>query len=186
MARVDGIQIGSGIPVEASLLPPDTIDKFEIVADDAARLAIDAYDGDEVIQADNGSEWIYDDVNGWVKRIKSSSIDVTFFQSATDYIEVGNSTYSTIASVIFPGTDLFTPSLFKAILSRSNQSGSSAIRIFDYTNNNEIASITWTPNGKTIYTTSSLLNLPTGPATFEIQARKVSGGKSRVHYVGIT
>lgn len=59
--------IGSG-PIDIGQLPQEVIDKVYVVADAAERLALVVYDGDEAIQLDNGTHWIYSSSDGWLLR----------------------------------------------------------------------------------------------------------------------
>lgn len=42
--------------------------RFHVVANTAARLALVVSEGHECMQTDDSSQWIYDDIVGWVQR----------------------------------------------------------------------------------------------------------------------
>ncbi len=107
-----------------------------------------------------------------------------FFEDSKDYKEVGNDYYQTIGNVIFPGSSISEISSIKIITSRSGSSNSSFMRLYDFTNFNEIVEIEWTAVNKAIYT-GSLTNLPSEEAIFEVQMKKAGGDNSRIHYLAI-
>lgn len=116
----------------------------------------------------------------------SVPLQFVFFSNTTDYKEVTSTSYEVIGNFIFKGTDFLNLEILKIIASKSAAGGTSSLRIYDLTNALEIAEISFTATAKQIYSTSTLNNLPTGEALFEIQALKDSGGgsgKTRINYV---
>ena len=69
------------------------------------------------------------------------------------------------------------------IASRNGTTGTITVRVYDVTNNNEIASVSFSSATMTIYEDTTLTNLPTDAAIFEIQVIKDAGGssKARLH-----
>lgn len=65
--------IGLGGSIGIGQLPPEVIDAVYVVANTAARLALVVNDGDEAIQLDDGSHWIYSASHGWLLRPGSGS-----------------------------------------------------------------------------------------------------------------
>jgi len=87
------------------------------------------------------------------------------------YLEMGDSSYYTMAAFIYDGSDTYPISELKAVVSRAGSSGTSYLRIYDVTNNKTIAEATFTSSSQHIITDSSLTNVPTGQAIFEIQGK---------------
>lgn len=111
-------------------------------------------------------------------------LQFSFTSAGGDYVEATGQLYEVLASYEYPGTDIATPNSASFVLSRSSGTGTSDVRIFDFTNGLEIALVNYAPNGKATYVDVSLTNLPSAGAIFEIQARKTAGpdGKPRVHF----
>ena len=83
---LDGKPLGSGISEDEKGAPSGvaTLDgsgkhdesetnelarnRVYLVADAAARMALTPKEGHEAIQADDASQWIYDDIVGWIQR----------------------------------------------------------------------------------------------------------------------
>lgn len=106
-----------------------------------------------------------------------------------DHVDVSNSSFQIFGNIIFLGTDIWTPDTFKAVanLTSGSPEASGDIRIFDFTNSNVIASVT-VPNGsttKSLFTDTTLANLPTSEAIFEIQARQTGLGSMFMHAAGM-
>lgn len=121
----------------------------------------------------------------------ASDSNFSFFNpsGAVPYIEINNVTYSTFSSFIFRGTNIWTPTTVYLIASRSKATGSSFIRIVDYTNGgNIIVEHEFTEQAETLYTNiSTPTNLPTGLAIFEFQARQSANqaGSPQIWAVGM-
>lgn len=87
---------------------------------------------------------------------------------------VSRSTYSTINTFIFPGTNQINVTNMK-ILSVMQEAGMSYdVRILDITNNKTIASLNLSNTEEVITDVKPISNLPTKGAIFEIQA-KING-----------
>lgn len=108
-----------------------------------------------------------------------------FFSNTTEYKETASTSWETVGSFIFRGSDEITPAIMKVIASRSGAIGSSEIRLYDVTNAVEIGCVTFTSETKAIYTDSSLGAVPTSDAIFEVQAKIVTGSKTRIHFLGL-
>ena len=101
-----------------------------------------------------------------------------------DYFEVNASTWLVAASFPFPGTGVATSTIFEIIGSRNAEQGWGELRLYDVTNLNVIAEITYSTAAKQRYYDDLLQNLPSGNALFEVQMRKQGGGgadKIRIH-----
>lgn len=90
---LDGKQLGSGISEDEKGSPSGvaTLDgsgmlvesetnelarnRVYIVADAAERLALTPKEGHECVQLDDSSQWIYDDVVGWIERTGGGGFD---------------------------------------------------------------------------------------------------------------
>jgi hypothetical protein len=95
------------------------------------------------------------------------------------YLEIGDTSYYTMAAFLYDGSDTYPISELKAVVSKAGSSGTCYLRIYDTTNNNTVAEVTWTSSSVQIVTDSSLTNVPTGQAIFEIQGKKVGGDNGR-------
>ncbi len=109
-------------------------------------------------------------------------IQSLFFTGSDPYKEVGGSTYETVGFLIFPGTTTSTPATFKVIASRAGSADTSDIRLFDFENSLEVATINYSAEAEDVYEDSTLLNLPATETIFVVQARKNSGDNTRIHY----
>jgi hypothetical protein len=88
------------------------------------------------------------------------------------YMVISSSTFKTFAAFVYEGSNVHPVTEIMAIGSRTGTSGTVYLRLYDVTNSLEIAQVTWTTVDQQIITSSSLSNLPTGQAIFEIQARE--------------
>jgi hypothetical protein len=107
-----------------------------------------------------------------------------YYDGNNDYARISGTGWEVVGSCYFPGTSIANPSLFRIIISRAGTTGSIDVRLYDYTNANEIAIINVTASGKAAYADTTLTNLPAGGAIFEVQAMKSAGGASNgyLHY----
>jgi hypothetical protein len=76
------LDVGGKIP--AAQIPAVALPEVHVVADAAARLALTVQEGDEAIQIDDGSHWIYDGSTWYERPGGSGSGDVTGPASAAD------------------------------------------------------------------------------------------------------
>jgi hypothetical protein len=116
-----------------------------------------------------------------------SGVDISFFTSATPYVESNSTTPKVVVIGIFPGTDSMYPSKFKAITGRGGTSGSSKLDIWDLTNGNPVGELTWTGVGPQLIQTDTLTNLPPLNAMFQFRLYKADSGssKSLLYYLSL-
>lgn len=107
--------------------------------------------------------------------------DFAIRDASKEYFEVNSALWTVVVSFPFPGTSVVSPTMFQIVGSRSGDLGSADVRIYDLTNNLEIASVTWTSSGKAIYSTTNLQNMPAENAVLEVHLRRLEGSKSRIH-----
>jgi hypothetical protein len=88
------------------------------------------------------------------------------------YMPISSATWETVCAFIYDGSDAYPISEFKVLVSRYAESGLAEMRLYDVTNNNEIGYVSWTTMTRQILTDSSLTNIPTGQAVFELQGRE--------------
>lgn len=87
----------------------------------------------------------------------------------------------------FGGTAaLGTPSYFKIVASMTN--GYGQVRLWDVTNSQQLAIITYTANTPTVFQTGTFTNLPSGEVVVEVQGREdpaQGGSYVRLYMAGI-
>jgi len=88
------------------------------------------------------------------------------------YLPVSSASWETICAFIYDGSDNYPVSEFKILASRYGESGLAECRLYDATNDNVIAEMSWTTMTRQILTDSSLTNVPTGQAQFEVQVKE--------------
>jgi len=108
-----------------------------------------------------------------------SGVDISFFTSATPFVESNSTTPRVVVIGIFPGTNDMNPTKFKAITGRGGTAGYSILSSYDLTNGNPIATLTWTEVGPQLIQTSALTNLPPEQAMFQFELYKFDGGSSK-------
>jgi hypothetical protein len=104
---------------------------------------------------------------------------ITQHNQSQPFSEVTTTTWTTLAAMAFEGFATYPISVCYAVVSLSNV-GEGAVRVQDVTNNNTITEISWTDSSQHIEIDPTLENVPTGLAVFEIQLRKITGGKPRL------
>ena len=105
-------------------------------------------------------------------------IDVDCGSDALDYFIADSTSFLVARNMIFPGTGTVTPTTFKVIARMESGGETGTVRLYGVTNSQVIASLTLTSATKAIYTDSSLTNLPTGEAIFELQGSTTDGDTS--------
>jgi hypothetical protein len=110
--------------------------------------------------------------------------DFAVRDASKEYFEVNSLDWLVVISFPFPGTDEADASQFSIVASRPATAGQGECRLYDYTNDTTVSTLTWTATEKVIYTDSSLENLPPSEALFEVQIRKQfdnQADKARIH-----
>ena len=102
------------------------------------------------------------------------------------YVKTGSATYVTVGYFMFPGTSVYTPSQWTIVGSRNGTTGVAYYRLYDATNTNTIAEVSKTTDVVEIVQDSSLTNLPSGQAIFEVQINRTTGSECRLHYHALT
>jgi len=102
-----------------------------------------------------------------------------------EYVQHTQSTWATVGSMIFMGQNVFTIESFRVIAWLGSDKLTGYVRVYDFTNNNEIAQITISGSGpgaldKYMYTTNDLSNLPDDAAIFEFQIRVEGTGAKNI------
>jgi len=156
--------------------------KISILEQDSTELGVptELDHIDKNVAVDTSDQIASANVHDAIKEAKD--ISISFGDQGEDFCENTLTSYKIFRSFVFPGTNnRGTPLSIKIVgaMALSNRTG--RVRIYDLTNDNEIATVDITSTTKTIYTISSFSNLPTEEAVFEIQAREVTGGTIRVH-----
>ena len=78
------------------------------------------------------------------------------------------------------GENIYQISSIDAVSYKTGNSSSYDIRVYDATNSLVIADANFANSSSTVNSLGTLSNLPTGPAIFEIQAKK-NGGNGKSH-----
>jgi hypothetical protein len=119
--------------------------------------------------------------------VSRNDIHVAMNGENSSFFTVKSATYTIAARVTFLGTNLLgTPSSAKFIARTDTGGGSVDCRIYDVTNGQVIAEYTAiTSTTFAIYTDSTLTNLPTGEAVFEIQVRDTGGQNAEISSAAI-
>ena len=142
-------------------------------------------DGEDYLLQYDGTAYI------WITHDELESgvaSGITFGMSdhaSRDYVGNSDSSgYTVMRSFIYDGS--FTADNFTIIASRAGQPATGTARIYDYTNNQVIATVTWSDENKAYYTTTNITNLPTGTAIFELQTITSQNGREvRIHYMAL-
>jgi len=100
---------------------------------------------------------------------------VTTAGQNTPYFEVNQVTWTSVANLPYDGANAVLDKI-TAVVSRNGTSGTAELRIYDVTNSQVIATITWTDDTIHLEETTTINNLPSSNAVFEIQMRKSTGG----------
>ena len=103
---------------------------------------------------------------------RNSLLNFSFGKGTKPYIKCNKKVWTVVGSFIFQGTAYTgTPSILEIIAWTKDNNTNGDVRLYDYTNSNEIASIEVNNETKQIFSNNSLSNLPTGKSIIEIQGR---------------
>lgn len=122
----------------------------------------------------------------WIDHLPNAINFTMSDHAAHDYVGNISTSYVTIRSFVFSGTNIWTPTKFVIIGSMSKSGATGYVRLFDYTNNNEIVVINYSAELKQIYSNENLSNLPSSQAIFELQLKTGTNGTAvRTHYMAL-
>jgi len=127
-----------------------------------------------------------------IDAVEESIVDTKVFDfcirdSSKEYFEINSTDWTIVVSFPFPGTDYAdATAMFTIVASRPDSNlGWGECRLYDFTNNQVILDdISWSAAEKQVYNSTSLQNLPTDEAVFEVQLRKQDtnqASKIRIH-----
>lgn len=119
----------------------------------------------------------------------NKKIEFSIGSHADEHFESGSAIWQHVRSFIFPGTDIWTPTTIRLILSRSNTNNTSYVRIAKHADGLVIGETSWTQSDPIIYTINSLSNFPESEEILCIQIKKDQGssvGNSRIHWFNMT
>jgi hypothetical protein len=110
-----------------------------------------------------------------------------FFNAGNPFVQSNATTWEVLAQFQFPGTAVVTPTKMKLVASRVGAVGTARARLYDVTNKQTLAQVSWTAQEPAILTDSTLENLPAGEALLELQVMKDSPSDSnpRVHSMNL-
>jgi hypothetical protein len=114
--------------------------------------------------------------------VSPTEIHLQFGGNTDPWFEAKSATYVIAGRMAFKGTNVLgTPTSAKFVASTDTGGGSVDCRIYDVTNAQVIAEYTGiTSTTFAIYTDSTLTNLPTGEALFEVQIRDTAGQTAQI------
>lgn len=119
----------------------------------------------------------------------TGDIHVSFNGAVEPFFHTTQSGYTFAGAFTFRGTSIVgTPTAVKFVVGTKGNA-TLDVRLYDVTNANVIAEVTGASGpGPLVVTDSSLLNLPSGEAVFEVHIKRASGGGSshvRVYSIGV-
>jgi len=91
------------------------------------------------------------------------------------YTEVNLTSWETVAAFYYPGNWRYRLRQFILTVARGGAIGTAYARLYDYTNNQVIATSSWTSDALTVIINEDVNNVPNEPAVLELQARKAMG-----------
>jgi hypothetical protein len=103
---------------------------------------------------------------------------ITQHNQSQPYSEVTTTSWTALAAMAYEGSSTYPITTMWSVVSLSS-TGEGEMRVYDVTNQNTISTANWT-NPTQHIEIDSVANLPTNNAVFEIQLRKVTGGKPRM------
>jgi len=157
--------------------------RYDLTIDhDPTSVSTNAPKGSIAHYVTNNSLWYkLDDgeTTNWVKTREGCNICadnfcyfMCSFQDNNPYYTISsgpNPSWETVLAFIYSGSDNHAISESKILVSRYGGTGTAYLRIYDVTNSNTVAEFNWVSESLQILTDSSLTNVPTDEAIFEIQ-----------------
>lgn len=128
IAGIATLDAGGKIPV--SQLPATALPEVHVVADATARLALTVQEGDEAIQLDDGSHWIYDGTT-WYNR-PVPIIPVTSVFGRIGNVAAESNDYSANQITFTPNGSIASTDVQSAIVEARNEAASD---LLSHTNN---------------------------------------------------
>lgn len=130
-----------------------------------------------------------------MSRVEGKFIDQKTLQ-VTNAIEVNigtpqfvtrSTTFVTASRFLFRGTNKVGIPTHAYLIGAATSGQTAEVRIYDVTNAQTICTTTYTGTAQAIRGPLSVINLPAGPAVFEVQVRRSAGGNSDVYcsYAGL-
>ena len=112
-------------------------------------------------------------------------IHVSFRQEAAgvitaDYGGVSGASWVTVASFLVPGTSSEALARWSVVASRAGTDGAGSARLYDVTNSNVLATLSWSTVGKGLYSTVEFSDVSAAEAIVELQVND-TGSDSRLH-----
>ncbi len=142
--------------------------------------------GPDMLLVFDGTSYVWQDHIAPGESIISGISFTMSDHAAHDYVGTATTSYTNIRSFVYDGTGIWTPKNFSVIASLSKTGATGSARLYDFTNNNEIAVLNWTNLNKQIITTGSLSNLSTGQSLIELQVSiNANGTDARLHYMAL-
>jgi hypothetical protein len=109
----------------------------------------------------------------------SRSDNFVLTEQGTPYVYVTGSVYDVIATIIFPGTDIATPSGIKAVTGMYG-GGTGYVRVYDVTSSLVVVEKTFTDAYPALVDLGALSNLSAAEAIWEIQMKEVGATSIRM------
>lgn len=136
----------------------------------------------QVLQASSGTAASWANISAPPGGFMSSSSTITATTTTATNVS-GNGSASAIA---FPGSIVANIVAFSIVASKNNNAASYTVQLQDITNALTIASVTVNVTASTIYTTTTISNVPAGPAILQVQALKIGAGTTTLTMQGWT
>lgn len=117
----------------------------------------------------------------------NSEFAISFSSSSSNgtyraYIPYNSTTYGLIGNIYYSGSTYYggNPTQFTIVLSPKTAGGTYNVRLWDFTNSQQIAILNITTSSvvKQAFTTTTFTNIPTDPALWEVQIRAGSSGNA--------
>lgn len=136
----------------------------------------------QVLTATSGTAAQWSSPSSASSAVYSSSFLTTATTNAATNVS-GNNTNSVIS---FPGSAVQNITQFIVTASKNNNAANYTVRVQDNTNGLTIASVTVNATGTTIYSTTTIANVPAAAANLRIEALKIGGGTTTLTMQGWT
>ena len=103
-----------------------------------------------------------------------------------DHVSTATDVYQTIRSFYYAGTSDWTPTRFRVLADVGKAGETGYARVYDVTNNLQIAEVSFTNTTKATVVTTSITNLPVNEALLELQTMATKKEDVRCYYAELS